>query len=85
MPGWLDSNPTLSEAQTTLTDLQMVGQYAVAPTWADGHHTGYYTFERLRDACPCEEHSARRAREDGGSASVGGRPQSHAEHAHDGE
>ena len=23
-------------------------QYAVAPTWADGHHTGFYTFERLR-------------------------------------
>jgi DUF971 family protein len=60
-PGWLDSSPTLTEAQTTLTDLQLVGQYAVAPTWADGHHTGFYTFERLREECPCEEDAARRA------------------------
>ena len=59
-PGWLDSAPTLTEAQTTLTDSQLVGQYAVAPTWADGHHTGFYTFERLREACPCD--GGRRAR-----------------------
>jgi DUF971 family protein len=60
-PGWLDSAPTLTPAQTQLTDLQLVGQYALAPTWADGHHTGYYTFERLREACPCPEDTARRA------------------------
>ncbi|HET7678287.1 MAG TPA: DUF971 domain-containing protein [Candidatus Limnocylindrales bacterium] len=61
IPGYLDSAPTLSEAQTTLTDIQLVGQYAVAPVWADGHHTGYYTFSRLREACPCPEDEARRA------------------------
>ncbi len=55
MPGWLDSKPTLTDAQVTLTDLQLVGQYAVAPTWADGHHTGFYTFQRLREGCPCPE------------------------------
>src|SRR5512133_4037138 len=44
LPGWLDTSPTLSEAQTTLTDLALVGQYALQPTWADGHHTGFYTF-----------------------------------------
>jgi DUF971 family protein len=60
-PGWLDSAPTLTPAQTQLTDVQLVGQYALAPTWADGHHTGYYTFERLREACPCPEDTARRA------------------------
>ncbi|MFN8518265.1 MAG: DUF971 domain-containing protein [Chloroflexota bacterium] len=60
-PGWLDSNPTLTEAQVTLTDLALVGQYALAPTWADGHHTGYYTFGLLREACPCPEDVARRA------------------------
>ncbi len=60
-PGWLDSAPTLTAAQTQLTDLQLVGQYALAPTWADGHHTGFYTFERLREACPCAEDTARRA------------------------
>lgn len=61
MPGWLDSGPTLSPAQTELTDLQLVGQYAIAPTWGDGHHTGFYTFQQLRDGCPCEEHRAARA------------------------
>ena len=61
MPGWLDSKPTLTDAQTQLTDMQLVGQYAVCPTWADGHHTGYYTFRHLRDACPCPEDTAKRA------------------------
>jgi DUF971 family protein len=60
-PGWLDSNPTLTDAQVALTDLALVGQYALAPTWADGHHTGYYTFSQLRAACPCPEDTARRA------------------------
>ncbi|HLA17558.1 MAG TPA: DUF971 domain-containing protein [Candidatus Limnocylindrales bacterium] len=53
VPGWLDSNPTLSASQTTLTDVQLVGNYAIAPSWADGHHTGYYTFVLLREHCPC--------------------------------
>ena len=53
MPGWLDSGPTLTADQTRLTDVSMVGGYAIAPTWADGHHTGYYTFTMLRDRCPC--------------------------------
>ena len=61
MPGWLDSKPTLSEAQTTLSSMELVGSYAVAPTWADGHHTGFYTFQRLREECPCPEDTAKRA------------------------
>ncbi len=61
MPGWLDSAPTLSEAQTTLSSMELVGAYAVAPTWADGHHTGFYTFQRLREECPCPADAARRA------------------------
>ena len=61
MPGWLDSTPTLSEAQTTLSSMELVGSYAVAPTWADGHHPGFYTFGRLREECPCPEDTAKRA------------------------
>jgi DUF971 family protein len=72
LPGWLDSKPVLSEAQTQLTDLQLVGQYAVAPTWADGHHTGYYTFQRLREACPCPEDEARRTAHAGHAHADGG-------------
>ncbi|HEU6439328.1 MAG TPA: DUF971 domain-containing protein [Terriglobales bacterium] len=53
-PGWLDSMPTLTPEQTQLVAMRLVGQYALAPTWADGHDTGYYTFEALRRGCPCE-------------------------------
>ena len=61
LPGWLDSAPELSAEQTRLVDLQLVGQYAIAPTWGDGHHTGYYPFRLLRDRCSCSECTTRRA------------------------
>jgi DUF971 family protein len=73
MPGWLDSNPTLTPAQTQLTDLALVGNYALQPTWADGHHTGFYTFSRLREECPCAEDTARREQQ----------RDEHAGHAHE--
>ena len=37
MPGWLDTNPTLTAEQTRLVDLALVGNYAIQPTWGDGH------------------------------------------------
>jgi DUF971 family protein len=63
LPGWLDSAPTLTPAQTTLTDVQMVGQYAIQPTWADGHHTGFYAFDLLRAQCGCDACLAERSAE----------------------
>ena len=60
LPGWLDSNPTLTPDQTRLVDVALVGGYAIAPSWADGHHTGYYTYLLLRERCPCPECVARR-------------------------
>lgn len=62
LPGWLDSGPTLSPEQTRLVDVALVGGYAIAPTWGDGHHTGYYTYALLRDRCPCPQCSERRTR-----------------------
>ena len=77
LPGWLDTEPVLTPEQTRLTDLALVGQYAIAPSWGDGHHTGYYTFQLLRDRCPCALCDARRnALED----SAGEQPD-HAAHA----
>jgi DUF971 family protein len=64
LPGWLDSKPTLTAEQTRMVDIAMVGQYAVAPTWGDGHHTGYYPFRLLRDRCPCQECGAAAAPEE---------------------
>jgi DUF971 family protein len=63
MPGWLDSAPTLTPEQTRLTDIHLVGNYAVSPHWADGHSTGFYTFALLRDRCPCAVCTERRAAE----------------------
>ena len=60
-PGWLDSNPTLTEEQTELSDLSLTGKYALQPVWADGHSSGFYSFEHLRRECPCPEDQTRKA------------------------
>jgi DUF971 family protein len=60
MPGWLDSGPSLTEHQTRLTDIHLVGNYAVSPLFFDWENTVFYTFRLLRERCPCEECTARR-------------------------
>ena len=32
-----------------------VGQYAIQINWSDGHSTGIYSFDLLREVCPCVE------------------------------
>jgi len=39
-----------------LRKIEPVGQYAVQLTWADGHSTGIYTWEKLLRDCPCGGH-----------------------------
>lgn len=77
-PGWLDSDPTLSETQVELTDVAMVGQYAIQPFWADGHSTGFYSFQHLRRECPCPDDRARRPSSTGDAIT-----QKPSDHAHD--
>lgn len=36
----------------TITDVQLIGNYALQPIWDDGHQTGLYTWEYLRKLCP---------------------------------
>lgn len=36
-----------------LLDYRPVGRYGYQLTWSDGHNTGIYTFERLREMCSC--------------------------------
>ena len=85
LPGWLDTRPTLTAEQTSLVDIHLVGQYAVAPEWGDGHHTGYYTFGLLRDRCTCDECHARRVRQanesNASSSGTGASRTGHAGHA----
>ncbi|MDG5767358.1 DUF971 domain-containing protein [Balneolales bacterium ANBcel1] len=37
-----------------ITNISQVGNYALQLTWNDGHQSGIYRFERLRDMCPVE-------------------------------
>ncbi len=35
------------------TSLELLGHYAIQPRFSDGHFTGIYSFELLRELCPC--------------------------------
>jgi DUF971 family protein len=48
VPGQLQLVDRLNPEQYRLSTIDLVGLYAVRPTWADGHDTGIYTFERLK-------------------------------------
>jgi DUF971 family protein len=39
---------------------ELVGRYAVQIHWNDGHSTGIYSFDYLRQICPCPECAAKR-------------------------
>ena len=43
--------PKLDSAET-------VGHYALRLLWTDGHSTGIYSFDYLREICPCTQCSA---------------------------
>ncbi len=38
-----------------IAKLLPVGNYALQPEWDDGHHSGIYTWNYLRDLCACAE------------------------------
>jgi DUF971 family protein len=44
-----------------MLNVEPVGHYAVRIYWSDGHNTGIYSFERLRDICTCAECQLARA------------------------
>lgn len=39
---------TYKENSFTISALQIVGGYALQPTWADGHNTGLYSWQYLQ-------------------------------------
>ena len=38
---------------------ELVGRYALQIFWNDGHSSGIYAFEHLRELCPCAECAAK--------------------------
>jgi len=47
-PGELQGRTELRPDETEMVDLELVGRYAVKPTWRNGHDTGLFTFRNLR-------------------------------------
>lgn len=43
--------PTINR---TISEIRMVGNYALQIVWGDGHNTGIYRLEKLRSMCPVE-------------------------------
>jgi prepilin-type processing-associated H-X9-DG protein len=39
----------LLAGEDELADISLVGAYGLNAVWADGHSTGIYTYERLRE------------------------------------
>lgn len=62
-PGMLEV--PLREGQSAeLERIETVGNYALQPVWKDGHAYGIYSWEYLRELCPCPVHYPREARND---------------------
>ncbi|MBX5448653.1 DUF971 domain-containing protein [Thermogemmatispora sp.] len=54
-PGRLQRRQHLTTEETTLVNLEPVGRYGLTPIWEDGHRTGIFTFEKLRQLCECPQ------------------------------
>lgn len=48
-------DPVSVPADVRPVSLSLVGAYGLRIQWSDGHATGIYTFDQLRQACPCEQ------------------------------
>ncbi len=46
-----DPLPVLSPGKYNLKGAEVIGDYALALTWLDGHNTGIYSFDYLRRLC----------------------------------
>src|SRR3569832_913465 len=50
-------------ADITPVHIEAVGHYAISIHWSDGHDTGIYPFDFLKEICPCESCIKERATE----------------------
>ncbi len=44
--------PLISSDAVEIDDVEIVGNYALQPTWRDGHRYGIYTWDYLRELSP---------------------------------
>jgi DUF971 family protein len=38
-----------------MLSIEPVGTYAMRISWNDGHNTGIYSYDHLREICPCPQ------------------------------
>ncbi len=48
-------NEDVVGTSSDIVEVEDVGRYALKFTWGDGHDTGIYSFEHLREICPCDK------------------------------
>ncbi len=48
-PGRFQLDPELHPGEDELADIELVGNYGVRTVWQDGHDTGIYRYELLRE------------------------------------
>src|SRR4051794_25591039 len=53
--------PDLIPKSITPKAIEVVGSYALHFTWSDGHNTGIYTYDYLREVCACDECKRKRS------------------------
>ena len=41
--------------------IEVMGNYAIHIDWSDGHNTGIYTYDYLREVCACDECKQKRS------------------------
>ena len=50
-----DAFPIFGKGPIQLTGATPIGHYAIQFTWNDGHSTGIYSYNYLREICPCNQ------------------------------
>ncbi|HEY1241071.1 MAG TPA: DUF971 domain-containing protein [Bryobacteraceae bacterium] len=49
------------QAKLRMLGVEPVGNYAIRINWSDGHNTGIYSYEHLRQICNCAECMGKKA------------------------
>ena len=53
--------PDLIPRDLKAKNIEVMGNYALHFDWSDGHSTGIYTYDYLREVCACDECKAKRS------------------------
>jgi DUF971 family protein len=63
--------PMASAEVVRIGEMDVVGGYAIHFGFTDGHSVGIYSFDHLREICPCEPcREARKAQEEGPEGAI---------------